>query len=131
LLREAWPLTIVTLSWIELRRLGERIALARAAKHLNIKDSHAVGLAHNLVFETLRRQNIIDCIINNILAPRSLSEFKVSQKAFLRLYNYVTKFQNFDIDKAIVLARIGRSILGWRQLTDTEETLYNLEYTNQ
>jgi 16S rRNA (cytosine967-C5)-methyltransferase len=35
----------------------------------------------------------------------------------------VTKFENIDIDKAAVLARTGRSILGWHQLSDIEETL--------
>jgi len=123
LLRDAWTLAIETLSWIELRRLGERLALAKAAKQLNIQDRRAVGLAHKLVFETLRRQNTIDSIINSVLAPRSLSDFKLGQQAFLRLYTYVTKFENIDIDKAAVLARTGRSILGWHQLSDIEETL--------
>ena len=123
MLRDAWTLAIETLSWIELRRLGERLALAKAAKQLNIQDRRAVGLAHKLVFETLRRQNTIDSIINSVLAPRSLSDFKLGQQAFLRLYTYVTKFENIDIDKAAVLARTGRSILGWHQLSDIEETL--------
>jgi 16S rRNA (cytosine967-C5)-methyltransferase len=123
LLRDAWALAIETLSWIELRRLGERLALAKAAKQLKIQDRRAVGLAHKLVFETLRRQNLIDSVLNTVLTPRSLSDFKLGQQAFLRLFTYTTKFEKTDIEKAAVIARTGRSVLGWHQLSDLEETL--------
>jgi 16S rRNA (cytosine967-C5)-methyltransferase len=103
--------------------LGERLALAKAAKQLKIQDRRAVGLAHKLVFETLRRQNLIDLIINTVLAPRSFSDFKLGPQAFLRLYTYSTKFENVDSEKAAVLARTGRSILGWQQLAEVEEAL--------
>lgn len=123
MLRDAWTLAIETLSWIELRRLGERLALAKAAKQLKIQDRRAVGLAHKLVFETLRRQNLIDSVLNAVLAPRLLSDFKLGQQAFLRLFTYTTKFETTDVEKAAVIARTGRSVLGWHQLSDLEETL--------
>jgi len=81
-------------------------------------------LAHKLVFETLRRQNLIDSIINNALAPRSLSDFKLGPRAFLRLFTYETKFEDKgEVEKAAVIARTGRSILGWRELSEVEEAL--------
>jgi len=123
LLRDAWTLAIETLSWIELRRMGEHLALAKATKQLRIQDRRAVGLAHKLVFETLRRQNIIDSIINTVLASRSLTDFKLGPQAFLRLFTYQTKFENSDIEKAAAIARTGRSILGWRGLSEVEEAL--------
>jgi len=97
--------------------------LAKATKQLGIKDRRTVGLAHKLVFETLRRQNIIDSIINIVLAPRSLNDFKLGPQAFLRLFTYQTKFENGDIEKAAVIARTGRSILSWRELSGVEEAL--------
>jgi len=123
LLRDAWTLAIETLSWIELQRLGERLALAKAAKQLGIKDPKALGLAHKLVFETLRRQNLIDAVINKVLVPRSLSDFKMGPQAFLRLFTYETKFERGDAEKAALIARAGRSILGWRELNEVEEAL--------
>ncbi len=121
MLRDAWTLAIETLSWIELQRLGERLALAKAAKQLRIKDSRVIGLAHKLVSETLRRKNLIDFLLNSALAPRSLSDFRLGPRAFLRLYLYETKMVNTDLEKAVSIARMGRSILGWRELKEVEE----------
>jgi len=123
LLRDAWTLAIETLSWIELQRLGERLALAKAAKQLGIGDLKVLGLAHKLVFETLRRKNLIDSVINAVLAPRSLSDFKLGPQAFLRLFTYEIKFEKGDAQKAALIARTGRSILGWRELNEVEEAL--------
>jgi len=123
MLRDAWTLAIETLSWIELQRLGERLALAKAAKQLGIKDSKVLGLAHRLVFETLRRQNLIDSVINAVLAPQSLSDFKLGPQAFLRLFTYEMKFEKGDAEKAALIARTGRSILSWRELDEVEESL--------
>ena len=91
MLQDAWTLAIETLSWIELQRLGERLALAKAAKQLGIKDSRIIGLAHKLASETLRRKNLIDFLLNSALAPRSLNDFRLGPQAFLRLYLYETK----------------------------------------
>jgi len=121
LLRDAWTLAVETLSWIELQRLGERLALAKAAKQLGIKDSRIVGLAHKLVSETIRRKNLVDFLLNSVLAPRSLSDFRLGSRAFLRLYLYETKMANANLERAVSVARMGRSILGWRELKDVEE----------
>jgi 16S rRNA (cytosine967-C5)-methyltransferase len=123
MLRDAWTLAIETLSWIELKRLGEHLALNRATKQLRIKDPKAIGLAHRLVSETLRRKNYIDFLVNSVLAPQSLNDFKLGTRAFLRLYVYETKLTNGNLDKATKIARIGRSILGWWELKDVEEVL--------
>jgi len=103
--------------------LGERLALAKAAKQLRISDPKVLGLAYKLVFETLRRQNLIDSVINSVLASRSLSDFKLGPQAFLRLFTYEVKFERGDTEKAALIARTGRSILGWRELHEVEETL--------
>ena len=123
MLRDAWTLAIETLSWIELQRLGERLALTKTAKQLGIKDHKAIGLAHRLVSETLRKRNFIDFILNSALAPRSVNNFKLGPRAFLRLYVYETKILDGNLEKAARIARMGRSILGWRELEDLEEVL--------
>jgi 16S rRNA (cytosine967-C5)-methyltransferase len=123
MLREAWTLAIETLSWIELQRLGERLALNRATKQLKIRDRKAIGLAHRLVTETLRRKNHIDFLLNSVLAPKSLNDFKLGARAFLRLYVYETKVADGNLENAVKIAKMGRSILGWRELDDAEEVL--------
>ena len=111
------------MSWIELQRLGKRLALAKAARQLGIEDSKVIGLAHKMVSETLRRKNLIDFLLNSALAPQSLNDFRLGPRAFLRLYVYETKMVNGDSEKAVSTARMGRSILGWRELQGIEETL--------
>jgi len=123
LLKDAWTLAIETLSWVELQRLGERLALTKAAEQLEIKDPKVVGLAHKLVFETLRRLNAVDSLIDLVLAPRSLSDFKLGVQSFLRLYTYQAVFEGADYDKAVAMAHTGRAVLGWRQLDPVEEAL--------
>jgi 16S rRNA (cytosine967-C5)-methyltransferase len=123
MLRDAWALAIEALSWIDLQRLGERLALAKTAKQLDINDPRILGLAHKLIIETLRSQNLIDALINSVLAPRSLSDFRIGTRAFLRLYTYSIKFEGGDFAKASLIARTGRSVLGWQQLSDVEESL--------
>ncbi len=116
-------LAVETLSWVELQRLGERLAMAKAARQLRIKNSRAIGLAHKLVSETLRRKNLLDFLLESALAPRSLNDFKLGPRSFLRLYLYQTKMVNTDLENAVSVARMGRSILGWRQLKEAEEVL--------
>jgi 16S rRNA (cytosine967-C5)-methyltransferase len=97
--------------------------LAKTAKQLNIQDPKVVGLAYRLVFETLRRRNLLDLIINKALAPISVGELGLGAQAFLRLFTYETKVVNGGFEKAGSIARLGRSILGWRALREVEEAL--------
>jgi len=103
--------------------MSERSALSKTVKQLRIRDAEAVGLAHKLVYETTRRKNLIDRIANAALTPRSLKDFRLGVRAFLRLYVYQTKFLNGNFDEAASIAAMGRSILDWRELQGVEETL--------
>jgi len=123
LLRDAWALAIETLSWIELQRLGERLALNKAARELEIEDSKTIGLAHKLVCETIRAKNLIDYLLNSVLTPHSLKDSNLGLRAFLRLYTYETQIVGHDFKRAVDMTRIGRSILGWREFSEVEEIL--------
>jgi 16S rRNA (cytosine967-C5)-methyltransferase len=127
LLKEAWTLSIETLSWMEMRRLSEPLALARTVKQLGMTDHDAVRMAHLLVSETVRRQNFIDKFINNIIKPNSLSEFNFGTQAFLRLYVYQTRivknWSRTNFDEAENIVKLARSILGWKTLQRVEPIL--------
>lgn len=123
MLRDAWALAIETLSWVELKRMGERLALTKAAKKLKIKNPKAIGLAHRLVTETLRKKNYIDFLLNKVLAPQSINDIRLGPRVFLRMYVHETKLADNNIDKAYRIARMGRTILGWWKLKDIEEVL--------
>ena len=127
LLKEAWSLAIETLSWMEMQKLSEHLALAKTVRQLGIRDSNVIRLAHRLVCETVRRENFIDKFINNVLKPRAISEFKLGVQAFLRLYVYQTriakKWSKIDVEEAASIARLARSILGWQTLQKIERIL--------
>ncbi|MCK4482813.1 hypothetical protein KAU55_06265, partial [Candidatus Bathyarchaeota archaeon] len=123
-------LAIETLSWMEMRKLSERLALARTIKQLDITDSNAVRLAYRLVVETVRRRNFIDRFINNVLKPEAINEFNLGVQAFLRLYVYQTRiaknWSRIDIEEAENTAKLARSILGWGTLHEVEQVLGSL-----
>ena len=127
LLKEAWMLAIEALSWMEMQKLSERLALARTAKQLDITNADAMRIAHKLVCETARRRNFIDAFINNALKPKSISEFNFGVQAFLRLYVYQTRvtknWSTVDIEEAKNVANIARAILGWKTLQQVEHIL--------
>ena len=127
MLKEAWTLAIEALSWMEKERISERLALTRTAKQLEISDVDALRLAHGLVVETVRRRNFIDRFINEVLKPKSLSEFSFGIQSFLRLYVYQTRvaknWDKLDLEEAKNIVRLARSILGWKALAPVEPHL--------
>ncbi|NWG11673.1 RsmB/NOP family class I SAM-dependent RNA methyltransferase [Candidatus Bathyarchaeota archaeon] len=127
MLKEAWMLAIETLSWMEMRKLSERLALSKTVKQLGVNDADAVRLAHMLSLETIRRRNFIDTFINKTLKPQTINEFNLGIQAFLRLYVYQTRiaknWSKIDIKEAQNVAKIARSILGWKTLRKVEPVL--------
>src|SRR5665648_401019 len=74
-----------------MRRLNERSALARTVKQLRINDPSAIRYAYGLVVETTRRKNLIDKLINTVVAPKNIGEYDLGVQSFLRLYVYQTR----------------------------------------
>jgi 16S rRNA (cytosine967-C5)-methyltransferase len=127
MLKDAWTVAIETLSWIELQKLSERLALARTVKQLGVSDPNAVRYAYGLVVETVRRKNLIDEFVNSVLKPKEISEFTMGVQAFLRLYVYQTRiakrWAEIDLKEAESIAKLGRAILGWKTLREIEPFL--------
>ena len=110
-----------------MRGLSERLALAKTVKQLGIDDADSVRLAHLLVCETARRRNFIDKFIDNLLKPESLTTFNLGIQSFLRLYVYQARvaknWNKTDIKEASEIAKLGRSILGWKNFQEIEHIL--------
>ena len=128
MLKDAWTLAIEALSWIELQNLNERLALAKTARQLNITDTSAKGLAYRLVYETIRRKNYLDSLINHTLKPNTVDDYDLGVLAFLRLYVYKISLERKGNAhrEAAEIARMGRSILGWQTLQPIEKALGTL-----
>ena len=127
MLKDAWTIAIETLSWIEMQKLSERMALARTVKQLGISNPNAVRYAYGLAVETVRRRNLIDKFVNSIIKPKTISEFNMGVQAFLRLYVYQTRiaknWAEIDLEEAERIAKLGRAILGWQTLREIEPFL--------
>ena len=127
LLKDAWTVAIETLSWIELQKLSERLALAKTLKQLGVSNPDAVQYAYGLVVETVRRKNLIDKFVNSVLKPEEISDFNMGVQAFLRLYVYQTRIAKrwvkIDLKEAENIAKLGRAILGWKTLLKVEPVL--------
>jgi 16S rRNA (cytosine967-C5)-methyltransferase len=112
---------------MEMRRLNERSALAKTTKQLGISDAQAIRFAYGLVVETTRRKNMIDKLINTVVAPKKIGEFEQGIQAFLRLYVYQTRvaknWGKFNLKEADSIASLGRSILGWEVIREVEPYL--------
>ncbi len=124
MLRDAWALAIEGLCLIDQKQISERLALTRAARELAIENSSTRGLAHKLVMETVRRQNFLDYLVTYASTPNFIKESDPKVRAFLRLYTFQTKMgEGSNYEKAASIAKIGRSILGWRRMKRAEEAL--------
>ena len=110
-----------------MQKLSEHLALARTVKQLGIGDSNAVRYGYGLVVETVRRRNLIDKLVNNVVKPKKISEFNMGVQAFLRLYVYQTRIAKnwgeIDLEEAKRIAGTGRAILGWKTLREVEPIL--------
>src|SRR5665811_144815 len=110
-----------------MRRLNERSALMKTVKQLGIKDPSAIRFAYGLVVETERRKNLIDKLINEVVAPKSVSEYDMGIQAFLRLYVYQTRvvknWEKINLKEVENIASMGRAILGWETMREIEPLL--------
>jgi 16S rRNA (cytosine967-C5)-methyltransferase len=115
------------MSWMELRRLNERSALVRTTKQLNINNPGAMRLAYGLIVETTRRKNLIDKLINDVIAPKTIKELNQGPQAFLRLYVYQTRvarnWGKYNQKEAENIAGLARNILGWEEMREIEPYL--------
>ena len=127
LLKDAWALAIETLGQVELLRLSERLALAKATRELGITNSNAVRYAYGLVVETIRGRNLIDKFVETIIKPKTLDDLSLGVQSFLRLYVYQIRvakdWADPDLEEASRVAKLGRSILGWKNFRVVEQFL--------
>jgi 16S rRNA (cytosine967-C5)-methyltransferase len=126
-LKEAWTVAIETLSWMEMQKLSERLALARTLEELHVEDPNAIRYGYGLAVETTRRRNLIDKFINFVVSPKKIGEYNLGIQSFLRLYVYqsriVKNWGRINLQEAIHIASLGRSILGWQMLRPVEQYL--------
>ena len=119
----ALALAIEALSWMDLRRINERLALRRAAKQLDIRSQATMRHAFRLIMEATRRKNVLDHIVAQALDDEGLKELNLGVRSFLRVYVSEVKYGGITYEEAVEMAGEARRILGSRELAPVEEAL--------
>ena len=117
----SWTLAIEALSWIELERLNEDAAIRKTVKQLRIRDRATVDAATELVYETVRRKNSIDYLINSSLDPDNIGNQTVGVRSFLRLFTYYAHYSEESLGTAYQLAQHALDLLGQRDMRKIDE----------
>lgn len=117
----SWTLAIEALSWIELERLNAGAAIRKTVKQLRISDRDIVHEASMLVFETIRRKNSIDYIVNSSLEPDNIGNQKIGIRNFLRLFTYFSHYSVGSIRFAYELAEHASGLLGKRDMRNIQD----------
>jgi len=73
LLKDAWTVAIETLSWMEMQKLSEHMALERTVKQLAVKDPNAIRYGYGMVVEVTRQRNLIDKFVNVTVSPKKIA----------------------------------------------------------
>ena len=127
MLKEAWKVAIEALSWIEMEKINEQMALSKTTEQLQVEDPNAIRYAYRLVCETVRRKNQIEEFIKQVIKPEILNDFNLGLQSFLRLYVYQTRstrnWIKIDLKEAEKIAKLGRTILGWKTFRQIEHVL--------
>jgi len=120
MMKESLLLALKCLESIENEGLSERTALIKNVNKLRIKKLSIIKTAYLLVTETLRRLNFIDFIINSMLIDNELKKASSLTKNFLRVYLFWSKFKKVRFKEIINLVKLGREIIGWKELKPYE-----------
>jgi 16S rRNA (cytosine967-C5)-methyltransferase len=127
LLKDAWTVAIETLSWMEMQKLSEHMALERTVKQLAVKDPNAIRYGYGMVVEVTRQRNLIDKFVNVTVSPKKIGDYNLGIQSFLRLYVYQTRavksWGKVNLKEAEQMAAMGRSILGWQTMREIEQFL--------
>lgn len=123
-MRNAVALAVEAMSWMEHEGLSERAAFARASKQLRVTEPNQLRTAQLLIFETTRRRNFIDYLIQSALGEQfDPGSFQHGVTSFMRVFCYWAKFHGASDDDLIRILHAARSVLGWKTLQPIEYLL--------
>ena len=116
-----WSIVIESLSWIELRGLNEDSALIKTVKQLKVDDREQFEEARHYIYETVRRLNALDFLIDMALSPRNMGDLKVGLRSFLRFYTYLVHYGGGSLSRAHELVAYTRGILGKNDFEEVKD----------
>ena len=120
---EALTVAIEALSWMELRRINERLALRRTSRQLGVRDEATLRHAYRLIMEATRRRNALDHLAVQALGQEEFDDLSLGVRSFLRVYASEVSYGDAPYSEAVEMADQARGVLGARELAPVEEAL--------
>jgi 16S rRNA (cytosine967-C5)-methyltransferase len=127
-LKEAVPVAVEALSWLELRNLSEKLAVQKAVEQMQVVDARVINRAYEWVVEVTRRRNTLDHLLGQTMDD-GLETLKLGVRNLLRLYVYILKYGGGSIAEALEISDTGRELLGRHALRRVEDAFTLLPYT--
>lgn len=119
----SWTIAIEALSWIELERLSEDAAVRKTVKQLKVHDKETVDQASELVYETIRRLNAIDYLVNQSLEPQSLGNQKIGIRSYLRLFTHLAQYSGKPLVDAFGLTEHVKALFRPKEIRNVESAV--------
>jgi 16S rRNA (cytosine967-C5)-methyltransferase len=103
--------------------LGERTALIKASRQMNINQGAELRQAHKLIMEVSRFQNRADWLISQTIPEKLMERAPHGIRNFLRIIAYVKFVASKSEAYLERTLSSGRRIIGWRDLRPYEEAI--------
>jgi NOL1/NOP2/sun family putative RNA methylase len=121
--RDSLAIAIEALSWMDYEGVGERTALFRAGRQLDVKEPADLRQAFKIIMETSRFRNRLDVVVRSALGSRQLEGIPHGISSLLRIVTYLKYIDSASRGDLIRTVRWGRDILGWREIHPFENAI--------
>lgn len=124
--KESIAIAIESMSWMAYTGIGERSALLKASRQLELDNVSDLRQAHRMIMETTRFQNRVDWVISQTMSREKFDQAPHGVRNLLRILGY-SKFVDAKRQGQLEsMVGWGRQILGWREIRPYEEYIARL-----
>ena len=124
--KDSLALTIEALSWMAYTGIGERSALLKASKQLELNNPDDLRQAHRLIMETTRFQNRVDWLVSKSIPDQTIKQASHGVRSLLKIIAYSKYVAAKSANQLEVIVGWARQIFGWRDLQPYEMSIARL-----
>ena len=129
--KDALAVAIEALSWMGYTGIGERTALLKSARQLQVVSGVDLRQAHKWIMETNRFQNRLDWYIDQVTSDDTTKAAPHGIRSLFRILAYMHWVSQAPKAETERVAAWGRQIIGWRELHPYEESIARLVCSNK
>lgn len=121
--RDSLAVAIEALSWMDYEGIGERTALFRAAKQIDVQEPRDLRQAFRIIMETSRFRNRLDSVVKGAAGTGSFEQIPHGITSLLRIIAYMKYVDRAPRKDIFRIVKLGREILGWKELQTFEKSI--------